>query len=77
MAEKKLLVVFGATGIQGGSVIRTMLSSPTAREEFAIRGVTRDPSKPAAQALVSQGVEIVTVSIILSSWIVLFPRPLL
>ena len=62
MAEKKILVVFGATGAQGGSIIRSVLSSPVASAEFKIRGITRDPSKPTAQALISQGVECVTVS---------------
>ena len=61
MASKKLLVVFGATGNQGGSVIKSVLSDPKAAQEFKIRGITRDPSRPNAQALAAQGVECVTV----------------
>lgn len=69
MADKKVFVVFGATGNQGGSVINSVLSDPAAAQEFRIRGITRDPSKPNAQALTARGVECVTVS---SSWPSLF-----
>ncbi|KAL9009115.1 MAG: hypothetical protein Q9173_005827 [Seirophora scorigena] len=60
MADKKVFVVFGATGNQGGSVINSVLSDPAAAQEFRIRGITRDPSKPNAQALTARGVECVT-----------------
>lgn len=58
----KLITVFGATGKQGGSVIRTILQDETLSKEFRIRGISRDTSKPAAQALFKQGVELVSVS---------------
>ena len=67
MASKKVLVVFGATGGQGGSVVKAILGDPKAASEFAIRAVTRDASKPNAQALASKGVEVVTVSSMLPS----------
>lgn len=57
----RLITVFGATGNQGGSVIKHIRQSPQLSAEYKIRGVTRDPTKPAAQDLVDQGVEIVTV----------------
>lgn len=57
----KLITVFGATGQQGGSVIRTILNDETLSKEFKIRGISRDTSKPEAQALVKQGVELVSV----------------
>ncbi|KAL8897619.1 MAG: hypothetical protein Q9207_007125 [Kuettlingeria erythrocarpa] len=60
MSDKKVFVVFGATGNQGGSVINSVLADPTAAQEFRIRGITRDPSKPNAQALTTRGVECVT-----------------
>ncbi|KAL8747050.1 MAG: hypothetical protein Q9190_001015 [Brigantiaea leucoxantha] len=60
MSAKKVFVVFGATGNQGGSVIKSMLSDPAASNEFRLRGITRDPSKPNAQALTAKGVECVT-----------------
>lgn len=57
--SKKLVTVFGATGNQGGSVISALLSSPELRAKYALRGVTRDPSKAKAQALAARGVEMV------------------
>ena len=59
MSEKKILVVFGATGNQGGSVINSILKDPKTANEFKIRGITRDPSKPNAKALEARGVECV------------------
>lgn len=53
----KLLTVFGATGNQGGSVIKSVLQHPVLSKEFKIRGITRDPSKPSGQELAKKGVE--------------------
>ncbi|KAF4307346.1 NmrA-like protein [Botryosphaeria dothidea] len=53
----KLITVFGATGNQGGSVVKAILADATLSKEFKIRGITRDVSRPAAQALAKQGVE--------------------
>ena len=58
----KLITVFGATGNQGGSVIKHILADSQLSSEFKIRGITRDVSKPAAKALADKGVEVVTVS---------------
>ena len=55
----KLLVVFGATGNQGGSLVDYVVNDPELSRQFKVRGVTRDPSKPAAQTLQKKGVEIV------------------
>jgi uncharacterized protein YbjT (DUF2867 family) len=57
----KIITVFGATGLQGGSVIRAVQSHPQLSYEFRIRGVTRDPSKPAAKNLASTGVDLARV----------------
>lgn len=54
-----LLTVVGATGIQGGSVVKSVLAHPTLSKQFKIRAITRDASKPAAKALSEQGVEVV------------------
>ncbi|PYH94825.1 NAD(P)-binding protein [Aspergillus ellipticus CBS 707.79] len=59
MAPNKLLVVFGATGQQGGSIIDYVLNDPTLPQQFSIRAVTRDPSASAAVALTKRGVEVV------------------
>ncbi|KAI4122516.1 MAG: hypothetical protein LQ338_005785 [Usnochroma carphineum] len=55
----KLLVVFGATGQQGGSVVESVLGDAQLNKEYSIRGTTRDPGKPNAQELVKKGVEVV------------------
>ncbi|KUI55842.1 NmrA-like family domain-containing protein 1 [Cytospora mali] len=52
----KLIVVFGATGNQGGSVAKLLLQHPS---QYAVRAVTRDPSSETAQALAAQGAEVV------------------
>jgi uncharacterized protein YbjT (DUF2867 family) len=55
-----LVVVVGATGMQGGSVINALIESD---KPYRLRGLTRDASKPAARKLIDQGVEMVSVSI--------------
>ncbi|XP_068102556.1 nmrA-like family domain-containing protein 1 isoform X2 [Hyperolius riggenbachi] len=55
MPDKKVIVVFGATGAQGGSVASALLEDGT----FAVRAVTRDPTKPAAEKLKEAGAEVV------------------
>lgn len=51
----KLIVVLGATGGQGGSVVNTFLSTPGWR----VRGLTRNASSAQASALRDKGVEVV------------------
>lgn len=50
------IVVFGATGSQGGAVIRELLAS---KSSLNIRAVTRNPSSSQAQELTKQGVQVV------------------
>lgn len=57
----KLLTVFGATGNQGGSVIKTVLGHAQLSKTYKIRAITRDATKPAAVSLKEQGVEVVNV----------------
>ncbi|EAW10383.1 uncharacterized protein ACLA_048530 [Aspergillus clavatus NRRL 1] len=47
----KLLVICGATGQQGGSIVETILGDPHLSSQYRMRTLTRDPSKPAAQKL--------------------------
>ncbi|KAH7389057.1 hypothetical protein BKA64DRAFT_604648 [Cadophora sp. MPI-SDFR-AT-0126] len=56
MSTRKILVVFGVTGNQGGSVVDSILKDPSISEQFEIRGITRDPTKPSAVALTERGV---------------------
>ncbi len=51
---KKIILVLGATGNQGGAVVRQLLKT-----DFAVRAITRNPHKPEAKALAQQGVEVV------------------
>ena len=51
---QRLILVCGATGGQGGAVARSLLD-----RGFRVRGLTRNPQKPEAQALADQGAEVV------------------
>ena len=52
--KNKVILVTGATGHQGGSVVRHL------REKgFTVRALTRDPDQPKARAITGQGVEVV------------------
>jgi len=62
MATKKVIVVFGATGVQGGSVVKAILGDAKMKESWTVRGVTRDVTKPSAKALETMGAETVAVS---------------
>ena len=57
MAFKKIIVVFGATGAQGGGVARAILNDRNS--EFAVRAVTRDPNSDKAKELAKMGAEVV------------------
>ena len=57
MAQKKIIVVFGATGAQGGGLAHAILSDHNS--EFAVRAVTRDPNSDKAKALAKLGAEVV------------------
>ncbi|EJD43515.1 NmrA-domain-containing protein [Auricularia subglabra TFB-10046 SS5] len=55
-----LVVVVGATGVQGGSVVHNLIESDKA---YRLRGLSRDSSQPAAVKLKDLGVEVVPVTI--------------
>ena len=55
----KILTVFGATGQQGGSVVEYVINDPELSKQYKVRAITRDLTKPAAQALQQKGVEVV------------------
>jgi uncharacterized protein YbjT (DUF2867 family) len=59
MSHKHILVVFGATGNQGGSVVNTFLEDHELARKYHVRAVTRDISKPEAKALQAKGAEVV------------------
>jgi uncharacterized protein YbjT (DUF2867 family) len=53
--DKKIAVVFGATGQQGGSVARALLQSG----QFQVRVITRSINSEASKALQAQGADAV------------------
>jgi len=57
MADKKIIAVVGATGAQGGGVVRAILAD--ASGGFAVRALTRDPNSEKAQELAKLGAEVV------------------
>lgn len=57
MTQKKIITVFGATGAQGGGLVRAILNDKNS--EFSVRAVTRDPKSEKAKALSELGAEVV------------------
>jgi len=57
MAQKKIIAVVGATGAQGGALVRAMLAHRDG--PFAARALTRKPESDKAQALAAEGIEVV------------------
>ena len=57
MSEKKLIAVVGATGAQGGGLVRAILEDPS--EAFAVRALTRNPESAKSKALAAAGAEVV------------------
>ena len=52
--SSQIILVTGATGQQGGATARHLLANG-----WRVRALTRDPNKPAAQALAQMGAEVV------------------
>jgi uncharacterized protein YbjT (DUF2867 family) len=57
VSDMKIIAVTGATGAQGGGLVRAILADPEAG--FTARAITRNPGSEAAIALRDQGVEVV------------------
>jgi uncharacterized protein YbjT (DUF2867 family) len=55
--SKKLIAVVGATGSQGGAVVRAILADRS--DEYAVRALTRNPDSAKAQELAAAGAEVV------------------
>jgi uncharacterized protein YbjT (DUF2867 family) len=61
MSEKKTIAVVGATGAQGGGLVRAILRD--AGGHYRARAITRDPNSEKAQQLASLGAEVVAADV--------------
>ncbi len=61
MSEKKVIAVVGATGAQGGGLVRAILDDTTG--EFTVRAITRDVNSEKAKALAAMGAEVVAADV--------------
>jgi uncharacterized protein YbjT (DUF2867 family) len=61
MAERKVIAVLGATGAQGGGLVRAIQANGAAG--FVARAVTRDVAAPKAKALAALGAEVVAADV--------------
>ena len=59
--SKPIITVFGATGAQGGGLVRALLADRD--RHFAVRAVTRKPDGAAARGLAAAGAEVVLADI--------------
>jgi uncharacterized protein YbjT (DUF2867 family) len=61
MTEKKIIAVVGATGAQGGGLVRAIQSDPSGG--FTARALTRDVNSDKAKALTDLGAEVVAADV--------------
>ncbi|MFN8091823.1 MAG: NmrA family NAD(P)-binding protein [Vicinamibacteria bacterium] len=61
MMEKKTIAVVGATGAQGGGLVRAILADPPGG--FTARALTRDVTTEKARALAAAGAEVVAADV--------------
>ena len=61
MGDKKIIAVVGATGAQGGGLVRAILGDPSGG--FAVRALTRDVNSEKAKELAKLGAEVVAADV--------------
>jgi uncharacterized protein YbjT (DUF2867 family) len=61
MSDKKIIAVVGATGAQGGGLVRAILNDK--KSSFAVRALVRDVNSDKAKALAVLGAEVVSADI--------------
>jgi uncharacterized protein YbjT (DUF2867 family) len=59
--DKKVIAVVGATGAQGGGLVRAILDDPGGG--FAVRALTRDPSGEKGRRLAAAGAEVAAMDV--------------
>ena len=60
-SDKKVIAVLGATGAQGGGLVRAILEDP--QGGFVVRAITRDAGSEKAKALAALGAEVVAANV--------------
>jgi uncharacterized protein YbjT (DUF2867 family) len=61
MAGKKIIAILGATGAQGGGLVRAITNDPNS--DFTARALSRDVNSDKAKALASLGAEVVAADV--------------
>ena len=61
MSDKKIIAVAGATGAQGGGLVRAIMADPAGG--FTARALTRDVNSDKAKALAALGAEVVAADV--------------
>ncbi len=61
MDKKKIIAVVGATGAQGGGLVRAILNDPD--HEYKVRALTRDVNSDKAKELANMGAEVVAANV--------------
>jgi len=61
MAEKKIIAVVGATGAQGGGLVRAIMSD--VNSDFTVRALTRNVNSEKAKELAKLGAEVVAADV--------------
>jgi uncharacterized protein YbjT (DUF2867 family) len=61
MSEKKIIAVLGATGAQGGGLVRSIIKDK--ESEFTVRALTRNVNSDKAKILASMGAEVVAADV--------------
>ena len=61
MSDKKIIAVVGATGAQGGGLVRAIMGDPSGG--FIARAITRDINSEKARALAKLGAEVVAADV--------------
>lgn len=57
MASPKIITVYGATGLQGGSVVESLTKDSSGA--FKVRGITRNTNSEKSKSLANRGVEMI------------------
>ncbi|MFJ4468841.1 NmrA/HSCARG family protein [Streptomyces sp. NPDC089424] len=61
MSDKKIIAVLGATGRQGGGLVRAVVDDPDG--PFAVRAITRRPDSRGARDLAGRGADVVQATV--------------